>query len=93
MSTNRASGITRFMFSANCSQPALPKSPSGLEVVDDHEPALLQVARSAAAFASVIVPPADLDDVGQRILEELGIVQRERVESRRRARRGSSPHS
>ena len=47
----------------------------GLEVVDDDEAALLHVGAEVRGLRVGHLPPADLDDVGDRILEQLRIVE------------------
>ena len=51
-----------------------------LEVVDDHEPALLQISAERRRLAIGHHPPVGLDDVGDGILEEIGVVERQRVD-------------
>ena len=56
-------------------------APAGrLEVVDEQEAALVQVGAQPRGFAIGDRPPADLDDVGDRVLEQLGIVERDGVD-------------
>src|SRR4051812_30524796 len=57
-----------------------PAKPRPLEVADDEKPALLQVTPRARRFRVGHLPPADLDDVRDRVFEQLGIVQPEAVD-------------
>jgi hypothetical protein len=69
------------MFSANGSPPALDTAPARhLEIVDDDEPAFQDVGAQGGRFAIGERPPADFDDVGNRVSGERGIVQRQRVD-------------
>jgi len=51
-----------------------------LEVVDEEKPALLEIRAKARRLAVVDRPPADFDEIRDRILEELRIVERHRVD-------------
>ena len=55
MSKNRAPGSTRCMLASNGAQPGAAEISLGLEVVDDHEAALLDVGAQRRALLSVIV--------------------------------------
>ena len=52
-----------------------------LEVVDDDEAALLDVGAQRGGLAVGQRPPADLDDVRDRVLEQLRVVQRRTLKS------------
>ena len=69
---------------ASVSVPLVVVEPSAeaarFEVVDDHEPALLHVRAKRRCFAVGHRPPVDFDDVGDRVVKELRIVERERVD-------------
>ena len=68
-------------------------APAGrLEVVDEQESALLQIGAQPRGLAIGDGPPADLDDVRDRILEELGIVERHGVDLVMRAEEAHLVH-
>ena len=51
-----------------------------LEVVDDDEAALLEVLAQRGRFVVGHLPPPDFDDVGDGILEQFRIVERQAVD-------------
>jgi hypothetical protein len=57
-------------------EPAAPR----FEVVHDHEPALLKIEAQRRRLGIGHRPPVDLDDVGERVAEHGGIVERQRVD-------------
>jgi hypothetical protein len=59
---------------------AAAAEPGDFEVVDDEEAALLQVRSEPLGFRIGHVPPADFDDVRDRILEQLRVVQPQAVD-------------
>ena len=70
------------MLASNGSHPAPGNAApaGGLEIVDDEKPAFQQVVAQRRRPVVGQRPPADLDDVGHRILEQFGVFERQRVE-------------
>src|SRR4051794_11466728 len=79
MSKKRTFGSTRFMLASNGSHPGLPKSPYCLKSSTITNPPF-SIRAQRRGFPVAQLPPADLDDVRDGILEELGIVERDRVD-------------
>jgi hypothetical protein len=65
--------------SRNCTSAGTPPA-FGFKVIDEQEAALLQIRTQAGRLTIGHGPPADFDDVGDRILEEFRIVERDGVD-------------
>ena len=59
---------------------AAAAEPGDLEIVDDEEAAFLKIGAQPLSFRVGHVPPSDFDDVRDRVLEELGVVQPQAVD-------------